>query len=371
MDSSLFQQYKIGQYIIKQKLNEVKKFPIVLMLEPKFKCNLSCKGCGKIDFPEAALNEYLSPERCFYAANECNAPVVSICGGEPLLHEDLPEIVEGLIKQKRIVYICTNGLLVPKHIYDYEPSKYLHWSFHLDGFEEDHEKIINQKGVYSDVINSIKLAKTKGFNVTVNTTIFLHQRTKSTIDFLTFLSDDLKVDGINISPSYSYERAPDKENFLNRESIKRIFRAIFLNKKFKNWKFNQTILYLDFLAGNQSYTCNPWTNPTYNIFGWQKPCYHLHEGYVKTFQELMENTDWKQYGTGNYEKCNDCMTHCGYEGTAIEDMYDNPLKAFKKKFFGIKTRGPMAPEINVQGARPAQDVYDRLITNKLYDLDLI
>ena len=371
MNNSLFHQYTVAKYILGKKLNDIKKFPLVLMLEPKFKCNLKCGGCGKIDYPEAALNEYLSPERCFYAANECGAPIVSIAGGEPLLHDDMPEIVEGLIKKKKIVYLCTNGLLIPKCIFDYSPSKYFTWSVHLDGYEDDHDKIVNQRGIYEEVITSIRLAKTKGFNVTVNCTVFLHQRTKSLIDFFTFLSEELKVDGINISPSYSYERATDKEHFLTRENTKRIFRAIFLSKKFKKWRINQTILYLDFLAGNQAYTCQPWSNPTFNIFGWQKPCYHLNEGYYKTFDELMNKTDWKQYGTGNYEKCSNCMTHCGYEGTAIEDMYNRPFTAVQKKIFGIKTRGKMADEISLTSARPSEDVYDRLVESKMYELDLM
>ena len=356
---------------MKQKINNVKRYPLVLMLEPKFRCNLKCSGCGKIDYPDAALDEYLSPERCFYALKECGAPVVSIAGGEPLLHDDMPEIVEGLVNRKKFVYLCTNGLLINRSIYDYKPSKYFYWSIHLDGFSEDHDKIVDRSGVFEEVVSAIKYAKSRDFNVTVNTTVYLHQRAKSLIEFFNFLTKDLKVDGINISPSYSYERASDQKHFLNRENIKRIFRAIFLSKHFKKWKLNHTPLYLDFLAGNQSYVCKPWSNPTFNIFGWQKPCYHLNEGYYKTFQELMEKTLWDQYGTGNYEKCSDCMTHCGYEGSAIEDMYDSPFKALSKKLFGIKTRGPMAPEISMEGARSAEDVYDKLVESKMYELDLM
>ena len=371
MNNSIFQQFKISSYIMNQKLNNVKRYPLVLMLEPKFRSNLKSPLCGKTDYPDAALDEYLSPERCFYALKECGAPVVAIAGGEPLLHDDMPEIVEGLIKRKKFVYLCTNGLLINRCIYDYVPSKYFYWSVELDGFQEDHDKIVDKQGAFEEAVSGIKYAKSRDFNVTVNCTIYLHQRTKSIIEFFDFLTNDLKVDGINISPSYPYERASDQKHFLSRENTKRIFRAIFLSKKFKKWKLNHTSLYLDFLAGNQSYYCKPWSNPTFNIFGWQKPCFHLNEGYYKTFEELMEKTLWDQYGTGSYEKCADCMTHCGYEGAAIEDMYERPFKALSKKLFGIKTRGPMLPEINLKDARPAEDVYDKLVESKMYELDLM
>ncbi len=267
--------------------------------------------------------------------------------------------------------MCTNGLLLSKNIYDYEPNKYLTITINLNGLEEEHDKIVGQKGVFENAIHAIELAKMKGFRVTINCTIFLHQRIKNLIEFFNFITSETKVDGINLSPGYKYERASDQENFLNRENTKKIFRNLFKYEKSKKWKLNHTDLFIDFLAGNQVYTCSAWSTPTRNIFGWQKPCYHISEGYYKTFNELIEKTDWKQYGLGNYEKCNDCMTHCGYEPTALIDTFENPLKALGKKISGFKTTGPVKEDINIQGARVAEDVYDQVLESKMYELDLM
>lgn len=371
MSISTLQQIVISKYIFEQKVKNIKYYPLVLMLEPHFKTNLNCIVSGKNDYPDAVLNEYLSSMKCEYIVKECDAPVVAITGGEPLLHDDMPEIVEFLIKKKKFVYVSTNALLLPKNIYDYEPSQYLTWSIHLNGLKEDHDKLAGQDGVFDNAIHSIKLAKTKGFRVTIDCSIYNHQRLKSTIEFLNYISKDLKIDGINITPGYSYERAKDQENFLSRENTKKIFRNLFKDKNFKKWNFNQSNLYLDFLAGNQTYLCKPWSSPTYNIFGWQKPCYHLSEGYYKTFDELINKTDWKQYGTGNYDKCSDCMTHCGYESTAIEALYKNPWEGLKKKIFGIRTTGPMVEDIKLSASRPAEDLYDKILEQKMYELDLM
>ena len=371
MSIPFIQQLRVGAYILKNKILGVEKYPLVLMLEPLFRCNLACAGCGKIDYPKEILNQRMSVKECIDSVEECGAPIVSIPGGEPLIHKEMPEIVHELVKRKKFVYLCTNALLMEKKINDYTPSSYFTWSVHLDGLKDEHDKAVCQEGVFDRCVTAIKKAKSLGFRCNVNCTIFNYAEQKRMEEFLDYVTNDLKVDGITISPGFAYERAPDQEHFIKRSTTKNFFRRLFRAKNFKKWDFSHSGLYLDFLAGNQSYKCTPWGNPTKNIFGWQKPCYLLGEGYVDSFKELMDGTEWDKYGTGNYEKCTDCMTHCGYEGTAIEDMYDNPLKALKKKFFGIKTRGPMAPEINVQGARPAQDVYDRLITNKLYDLDLI
>ena len=371
MSVSFFEQLKIAKYITNCKLKDLKKFPIVLMLEPHFKNNLTSNLSGKIDYPDAVMQEYLSPERCLYASKECGAPIVAITGGEPLLNEDMPEIVEKLVANKKYTYICTNGLLINKKIYDYSPSRYLTWSIELNGDKDDHDKISGQEGVFEEAVHAINFAKMRGFRVTVNCTIYNHQRTKNIIDFLNYLTFDLNIDGINVSPGFAYERAKDQENFLKREAVKRIFRAIFKSKNFKKWKFNQTDLYLDFLAGNQVYTCTPWATPTFNIFGWQKPCFHLAEGYYKTFDELMQKTDWKMYGNGNYSKCQDCMTHCGHEASAINEIVKSPLKALGKKVIGIKTVGSMPEEISQQTARPAEDVYEKILEAKMYELDLM
>ncbi len=370
MSVSVLQQMKLGAYLAQCRLNGIKKFPIVLMLEPMFKTNLESPLCGKTDYPESVLNEYLSPEKCIYAVEECGAPIVSIAGGEPLLHQDMPEIVDSLIKKKKFVYLCTNGLLISKNIFDYEPNKYFTFTFNLNGLREDHDKISGQDGVFETAIQSIKLAKTKGFRVTINCTVYLHQRIKSLIEFFEFVSKELGVDGINLSPGFSYERASDKENFLNRENTKKIFRGVFKSKKFKKWKLNHTNLFLDFLAGNEVYTCTPWATPTRNIFGWQKPCYHLSEGYYKTFSELIEKTEWKKYGVGNYEKCSNCMTHCGFEPSAVIDSFENPVKGIIKNISGIKTSGPVQEDISLIAARPAEDLYEQLLESKMYELDL-
>ena len=255
------------------------------MLEPHFKTNLINVVSGKHDYPESVLSEYLSPMKCEYILKECEAPIVAITGGEPLLHDDMPEIVECLIQKKKFVYISTNALLLPKNIYDYEPSSYLTWAIHLNGGKEDHDKIAGQTGVFDNAIHSIKLAKTKGFRVTIDCSIYNYQRLKSTIEFLNYASYELKIDGINITPGYSYERAKDQKNFLTRDNTKKIFRNLFKDKNFKKWNFNHSNLYLDFLAGNQSYLCKPWSNPTYNIFGWPNyQYYNKHNNHKKYIQ---------------------------------------------------------------------------------------
>lgn len=371
MSISIYEQLALTKYIAEKNLENVKRYPLVLMLEPHFKDNLNSPVLGKYDYPEAVLNEYLSPEKCVYSVKECGAPIVAISGGEPLLNLDMPEIVDSLIKMKKFIYLSTNALLLPKNIYDFQPSKYFTWSINLHGLKEDHDKISGQDGVFENAIHSIKLAKTKGFRVTVNCNLYLYQRVKNTIEFLNFLDSDLKIDGINISPGYSYERASDQKNFLNRENVKKIFRTIFKAKHFKKWDLNHTFFYLDFLAGNRIYSCNPWSTPTRNIFGWQKPCFHLAEGYYKTFNELIEKTDWKQYGTGNYDKCNDCMTHCGYEPSAISETYSKPFSALLKKFVGIKTTGSLEVDHSLLASRPAEDLHDKIVESKMYELDLM
>ena len=365
------QQLRIGSYLADCRLKGIKKPPIVLMLEPSFKTNLEKKVCGKTDYPDSVLNESLSPEKCIYSTEECKAPIVSISGGEPLLNPEMPEIIESLLKKKKYTYLCTNGLLLSKNIFDYEPSPYLTIAVDLDGIEEEHDKIAGQLGVYESAVQSIRLAKTKGFKVAINCTVYSFQRIKNLIEFFNYVTEDLKVDGINVSPGFSYERAIDKENFLNRENVKKVFRNVFKSKMFKKWKMNHTNLYLDFLAGNQTYLCTQWATPTRNIFGWQRPCYHLSEGYCKTFEELIEKTDWKKYGLGNYEKCNNCMSHCGFEPTAVMDTFENPFKGLTKKFTGIKTTGPVVEDISILGARPSENLYDQILESKMYELDLM
>lgn len=367
----LLQQIRVGSYIMKQRLKRNERYPLVLMLEPLFRCNLACPGCGKIDYPKAILDKRLSIEDCIQAVEECGAPMVSIPGGEPLIHRDMPKIVAELVKRKRFVYLCTNALLLEKRLHEFTPSVYLTFSIHLDGLEEEHDKAVDQQGVFQRAVKAIRAAKDRGFRVSVNCTLFNNAVPERVAEFLDYVRD-LGIEGVTISPGYAYERAPDQAHFLNRQTTKNLFRDLFrLGKqraKDKKWKLTQSSLFLDFLAGNQTYHCTPWSNPTRNVFGWQRPCYLLNEGYAQSFKELMETTDWPSYGTGNYEKCADCMVHCGYEGTAVTDTVKRPWKALKVALRGIRTEGPMAPEITMDKQRPAEFVFDRLVAGAVQEL---
>ncbi len=357
----VIQQVRVGAYIMKQRLLGVQKYPLVLMLEPLFRCNLACPGCGKIDYEDGVLNKRLSAEECLHAADECGAPIVSIPGGEPLIHKEIKQIVEGLVARKKFVYLCTNGLLLEKKLDQFKPSPYLTFSVHLDGLREHHDHAVNQAGTFDKAISAIKAARDRGFRVNVNCTLFNQMTAEEAAKFFDFCMNELKIEGITISPGYAYERAPDQENFLSRKRTKQLFRDIFELQGKKKWRFSQSSLFMDFLAGNQTYECTPWGNPTRNIFGWQKPCYLLSEGYASTFKELMDDTEWDKYGTGRYEKCADCMVHCGYEASAVNDTMANPLKALEVFLNGIDTKSPMAPEISLENQRPAEFVFEGLV----------
>jgi len=357
----LIQQIRVGSYILGNKLRGVDKYPLVLMLEPLFRCNLACPGCGKIDYEDSILNKRLSLEECLAAVDECGAPIVSIPGGEPLLHKEIGAIVSGIVARKKFVYLCTNGLLLEKKLNLFEPSDYLTFSVHLDGLEEHHDQAVNQPGTFKRTVAAIRKVRSQGFRVNVNCTLFDQMTASEVAAFFDFCTNDLDVEGITVSPGYAYERAPDQEHFLNRTKTKQLFRDIFKLRGKTKWRFSQSSLFMDFLAGNQEYRCMPWGNPTRNIFGWQRPCYLLGEGYTGTFRELMEETDWDLYGTGNYEKCANCMVHCGYEATAVDDTVSRPWKALKVSLSGPKTEGPMAPEIPLDAQRPAEFVFEGLV----------
>jgi hopanoid biosynthesis associated radical SAM protein HpnH len=361
MGIPLIQQLRVGSYIVRQRLAGNRRYPLVLMLEPLFRCNLACAGCGKIDYPDAILNKRLSVADCLEAVDECGAPIVSIPGGEPLLHKEIGEIVAGIVERKRFVYLCTNALLLEKKIDLFTPSPYLTFSIHLDGLQPEHDHSVCQDGVFERAVKAIKTVKAKGFRVNVNCTLFNSAVPDRVVAFFDYCRD-LGVEGITVSPGYAYERAPDQAHFLNRRQTKELFRAILKDAKERKWEFSQSSLFLDFLAGNQTYHCTPWSNPTRNVFGWQRPCYLLGEGYVGSFKELMESTEWERYGTGNYEKCADCMVHCGYEGTAVDDTLSHPLKALMVNLRGIRTTGPMAPEISLERQRPADYVFEKQVT---------
>jgi hopanoid biosynthesis associated radical SAM protein HpnH len=364
----LNQAVRIGTYVVKQHLTGKKRYPLVLMLEPLFRCNLACAGCGKIDYPDEILNQRLSYDECMAAIDECGAPMVSIAGGEPLLHREMPRIVEGFLERKKFVILCTNALLLAKKIDDFKPSPFFCWSIHLDGDQVMHDRSVCQDGVYEKAVEAIELAKSKGFRTQINCTLFDGSDPERVANFFDEMNK-IGVDGITVSPGYSYERAPDQEHFLNRAKTKTLFREIF--KRGKNgraWAFTQSDLFLDFLAGNQTFECTPWSMPARTVFGWQKPCYLLGEGYVKTFKELIDDTDWDRYGVGNYEKCANCMVHCGFEGTAVNESVKNPLKTLTVAMRGIKTDGPMAPEIPLDKQRPAEFVFSAHVEQKLKEI---
>jgi hopanoid biosynthesis associated radical SAM protein HpnH len=356
---------RVGTYVLKQHLSRRKRYPLVLMLEPLFRCNLACAGCGKIDYPDDILNQRLSVAECMKAIDECGAPVISIAGGEPLLHREMPEIVKGFLARRKIVILCTNALLLAKKIDLYTPHPDFNWSIHLDGDKTMHDASVCQKGVYDKAVEAIKLAKAKGFRVSINCTLFNTAEPERVAAFF----DEMKrlgLDGITVSPGYAYERAPDQEHFLNREKTKQLFRGILSRGRGgKSWSFTQSAMFLNFLAGNQSYHCTPWGNPTRTVFGWQKPCYLLGEGYVETFKELMEGTDWDRYGVGNYEKCANCMVHCGFEASAVIDSFNHPLRALGVTVRGVRTEGPMAADIPLDKQRPAEFVFSAHVERKL------
>lgn len=319
MGIPLKQAVAVGKYIATQKLRRRKRYPLVLMLEPLFRCNLACAGCGKIQHPESVLRQNLTPEQCCAAAEECGAPMVSVCGGEPLIHPEIDRITSSLMAQGRFVYLCTNAILLERKLELFEPDDHLTFNVHLDGVEERHDLSVQREGVYRAAVEAIRAAKKRGFRVTTNSTIFVGH---DPADLHRFFDDmtALGVDGMTISPGYSYERAPEQGLFLHREQTKELFRQALAPAPQRRWQFNHSPLYLDFLKGEREYQCTPWGSPNYSVFGWQRPCYLFSEGeYARTFRELMETTDWERYGTGRHEKCADCMVHCGYEPSAVED----------------------------------------------------
>jgi hopanoid biosynthesis associated radical SAM protein HpnH len=316
------QMWTVASYVVKQKLARRKRYPLVLMLEPLFRCNLACAGCGKIQYPAHILKKELTPEQCFRAVDECGAPMVSIPGGEPLMHPQIGKIVEGLVARQKYIYLCTNALLLKEKLDLFKPSKYLTFSVHVDGEREHHDFSVCREGGYDLAIEGMKEALRRGFRVTTNTTLFDGADPNSVREHFDQMMA-LGVEGMMLSPGYSYDKAPDQKHFLGRARTRKLFRAILSNRK-KNWQFNQSPLFLDFLMGERQYACTPWGMPTYNVFGWQKPCYLLQDGYADTFQELMDSTAWEEYGTesGN-PKCANCMVHSGYEASAVNETFSS------------------------------------------------
>ena len=326
------QALKVGLYLFKQKLMRRKKYPLVLMLEPLYRCNLECIGCGKIQKPNEILKKYLSVEDCMKAANECGAPIVSIAGGEPLIHPDIVNIVKGLIDQGRYVYLCTNALLLDRYIDQMPKSQRLTFSIHLDGLKEHHDHICAEEGVFDKAIDAIKLAKQKGFRVTTNTTFFDGVTVEEAEKFLDYVQP-LDVDGMTVASAFQYPDAPTQNNFFGRQRTQEFFKELLSKNDNGRWNFNHSPFYLEFLEGKRDYDCTPWGNPSYSVLGWQKPCYLLDEGYAESFQGLMEETEWEKYGHRNHDKCKDCTAHCGYEATAVEDS----TSGLKNMIYSAKT----------------------------------
>jgi hopanoid biosynthesis associated radical SAM protein HpnH len=308
---------RIAAYLAKQRLKRVEKFPLLVELEPLYACNLACEGCGKIQHPHDVLKQRMPVEQAVAAIEESGAPMVSIAGGEPLMHPQIEVLAAELIKRKKFVYLCTNALLMPKKIDLFKPSPYFAWAVHIDGLEERHDQSVAKKGVFVEAVAAIKEAQRRGFRVTTNTTFFNTDTPQTVIDVLNFLNDDLKVDQMMISPAYAYEKAPDQEHFLGVEETRELFRKAFADGRRKKWRLNHSPLFLDFLEGKVDYGCTAWGIPSYSLKGWQKPCYLMGDGYAKTYKELIETTEWEKYGRGKDPRCANCMAHCGYEPSAV------------------------------------------------------
>ncbi len=311
------QGLRIAAYLAKQRVKHVEKFPLIVELEPLYACNLACEGCGKIQHPHDVLKQRMPVEQAIAAIEESGTPMVSIAGGEPLMHPQIEVIVEELIKRKKYVYLCTNALLLTKKIDKFKPSRYFAWAVHIDGLEERHDQSVAKKGVFAEAVNAIKEAQRRGFRVTTNTTFFNTDTPQTVIDVLNFLNDDLQVDQMMISPAYAYEKAPDQEHFLGVEETRELFRKAFADGRRKKWRLNHSPLFLDFLEGKVDYGCTAWGIPSYSLKGWQRPCYLMGDSYAKTYKELIETTDWSKYGRGKDPRCANCMAHCGYEPSAV------------------------------------------------------
>ena len=307
----------MARYLASQRLRRRERFPLLVELEPLYQCNLACAGCGKIQHPDHVLRRRMPVEQAVAAIEECGAPMVSIAGGEPLIHPEIDVMTSELIRRRRFVYLCTNAILMKKKLDRFEPSPYFAWAVHLDGLRERHDASVCRDGVFDKAVDAIHEAKRRGFRVTTNTTFFTHDSPDTVRRVLDFLNDELEVDQMMISPAYAYEKAPDQDHFLGVEQTRKLFREAFADGRRKRWRLNHTPLYLDFLEGKVDYQCTAWGIPSYSIFGWQRPCYLMADGYANTYRELLETTDWERYGRGRDPRCNNCMAHCGYEPTAV------------------------------------------------------
>jgi len=317
MGMPLRQSLRVGTYLMGQKLRGRDKFPLIVELEPLFACNLKCAGCGKIQQPASLLKQRMPVEQALAAIEECGAPMVSIAGGEPLMHPQIDVLVGELIKRKKYVFLCTNALLIPKKLDKFTPSPYFAWAVHIDGLQARHDESVCKEGVFDQAVEAIRECQQRGFRVTTNTTFFNTDSPQTVIDVLNYLNDDLKIDQMMISPGYAYEKAPDQEHFLEVEATRELFRKAFGDGNRKRWRLNHSPLFLDFLEGKAEFSCTAWGIPSYSLLGWQRPCYLMADGYAKSYKELIETTDWAAYGRGKDPRCANCMAHCGYEPSAV------------------------------------------------------
>ncbi len=311
------QSLRIGGYLLRQKLAGREKFPLIVELEPLFACNLACAGCGKIQHPASVLKQRMPVQQALDAIEECGAPMVSIAGGEPLMHPEIDVLVAELIKRRKYVFLCTNALLIPRKLDKFAPSRYFAWAVHIDGLKERHDASVCKDGVFEQAVGAIRECQRRGFRVTTNTTFFNTDTPQTVIDVLDYLNEDLRVDQMMISPAYAYEKAPDQEHFLGVTETRELFRKAFAGGNRRRWRLNHSPLFLDFLEGKADFSCTAWGIPSYSLFGWQRPCYLMSDGYAKTYRELVETTDWEAYGRGRDPRCANCMAHCGYEPSAV------------------------------------------------------
>jgi hopanoid biosynthesis associated radical SAM protein HpnH len=311
------QSVRLGGYLLRQRIARRPHFPLIVELEPLFACNLACAGCGKIQHPTEILRRRVSVDEAVAAVEECGAPMVSIAGGEPLLHPEIGEMVDALVARKRFVYLCSNGLLLRRRLHRFTPSPYFAFAVHVDGLRDRHDASVCRDGVFDEAVAAIREAKAAGFRVTTNTTVFSTDSPRTVREVLDFLNDDLGVDAMMISPAYAYEKAPDQEHFPGVSETRRLFRAAFADGRRRRWRLNHTPLYLDFLEGRADFACTAWAIPSYSVLGWQRPCYLMADGYASSYQELVETTDWSRYGRGRDPRCDNCMAHCGYEPSAV------------------------------------------------------
>ena len=312
-------QIVLGSYLVRKKLAREQRFPLLVEIEPLFACNLECAGCGKIQYPPEVLKQRLSVEQVIEAMEECRAPMCSIAGGEPLIHPEIDRMVRALLERGKIVFLCTNGILMKKKLPRFEPHPRFSWTVHIDGLQERHDAAVCKKGVFDKAVEAIVEAKRRGFQVTTNTTFFKSHTPEDVRAILDFLSEELRVDGMMISPGFAYAKAPRPEEFLSVPAARRLFQQAFADGRRRRWqkRLNQSPLFLDFLEGRADLQCSAWAIPSYSIFGWQRPCYLMADGYAKSYQELLQTTDWDRYGRGRDPRCSNCMAHCGHEPTAV------------------------------------------------------